>query len=201
MYVHEKAGWPAVRYDADALIDILGRVSYQQGELEGTLHLLGFKESESALLDSITSEVVASSEIEGERLNVSQVRSSIARRLGYNVPGLVASSRNVDAVVEMSLDASHRCNEPLTSERLFGWHASLFPTGYSGMYKIETGKYRSTEMRVVSGAMGHEKVHYVAPAPERVKAEMDAFLNWINSDEARRMNPVVIAVRKHIGGL
>lgn len=161
------------------------------------MRLLGFKEYESTLLDSMTADVVKSSEIEGELLNADQVRSSIARRLGYSMTGLVESTRNVDAVVEMMLDATHNCHKPLTKERLFGWQASLFPTGYSGMYKIAVGRYRKTEMQVVSGAMGHERVHYVAPSPERVEGEMKSFLEWLNSDEAKGMNPVVCAAKAH----
>jgi Fic family protein len=197
MYVHERADWPSLSYNSDALVDELTRVSYLQGELEGTMKLLGFSEYESALLDSLTDSVVKSSEIEGEELNVEQVRSSIARRLGYSMTGLVSSSHNVDAVVEMMLDAIHHCHEPLTKERLFGWQASLFPTGYSGICKIEVGKYRTIYMQVVSGAMGHERVHYVAPSPDRVEKEMQNFLEWLNSDEARRMNSVICAAKAH----
>jgi len=197
MYVYERKDWPAFTYEADVLVDKLTRVSFLQGELEGTMRLLGFKKFESALLDSMAADVVKSSEIEGEQLNVEQVRSSIARRLGYSMTGLVPSTRNVDAVVEMMIDATHHCHEPLTRERLFAWQASLFPTGYSGMYKIEVWKYRTTEMQVVSGAMGHECVHYVAPAPQRVEDEMRIFLEWLNSDEANNMNPVICAAKAH----
>jgi len=125
---------------------------------------------------------VKSSEIEGEILNYEQVRSSIARRLGINTAGLVPSSRHIEGVVEMMLDATQRHLLPLTEARLFGWHAALFPTGYSGPYKIEVGQYRTREMQVVSGAMGKEKVHYEAPRPELVKTEMDKFLDWVNND-------------------
>jgi Fic family protein len=124
-----------------------------------------------------------SSEIEGENLNYAQVRSSIARRLGINTAGLVPSSRNVEGVVEMMLDATQNNQNPLTEERLFGWHAALFPTGYSGMYKIEVAQYRTEEMQVVSGAMGKQKVHYEAVAAKDVKTEMDKFLLWLNDDK------------------
>lgn len=197
MYVHERADWPTFTYDAGALVDVLSRVSFLQGELEGKMRFLGFKEYESSLLDSLTADVVKSSEIEGEELNTDQVRSSIARRLGYGIDGFVQSTRDVDAVVEMMLDANHNCHEPLTRERLFAWQASLFPTGYSGLRKIEVGKYRTAVMQVVSGAMGHERMHYVAPSPERVEHEMQVFLAWLNSDEARRVNPVVCAAKAH----
>jgi Fic family protein len=197
MYVYERRNWPSLTYHAEALMEELTHVAHLLGMQEGTMRLLGFKEYESALLDSMTSDVVKSSEIEGEALNTEQVRSSIARRLGYSMTGLVPSSRNVDAVVEMMLDATHHCHEPLTKERLCAWQASLFPTGYSGMYKIEVGKYRTTEMQVVSGAMGHERVHYVTPPPKLVEQNMETFLNWINSDDAKGMNPVICAAKAH----
>ena len=133
---------------------------------------LGFPLQAEAVLTTLTLDVLKSSEIEGELLNPEQVRSSIARRLGLEVAGLVHSPRHVDGVVEMMLDATQRYDMPLTSERLFGWHNALFPTGFSGLYKIEVAKYRSGEMQVVSGAMGKERVHYEAPEASRVEAEM-----------------------------
>lgn len=197
MYVHEKKNWPDITYDAAALVDELTKVSFLQGNLEGTMRLLGFKEYESAMLDSMTADIVKSSEIEGQLLNVDQVRSSIARRLGIGVEGLVNSPRNVDAVVEMQLDATRRSHEPLTEERLFGWQAALFPTGYSGVRKIEVGKYRTGVMQVVSGPYGKEKVRYEAPAPGRVPEEMKVFLDWLGSEDALKMNPVICAAKAH----
>jgi len=196
-FVYDKKWWPAVRVDAEAMMEPLARIAYLQGELTGTMRLLGFEEQERAVLDGLTADVVQSSAIEGAALDVAQVRSSIARRLGFTMTGAVASTRNVDAVVEMLLDAIKRCGEPVTRERILGWHAALFPTGYSGMYPVEVGRYRTGEMQVVSGAMGHERVHYVAPSPARVPAMMDEFLAWLNSDEARAMNPVLCAARAH----
>jgi Fic family protein len=143
----------------------------------------------------LTLDIVKSSEIEGESLNYEQVRSSIARRLGINIAGLLPSNRHIEGIVEMMLDATQLYNSPLTAERLFGWHAALFPTGYSGPYKIEVGRYRTGDMQVVSGAMGKEKVHYQALPPGRVKAEMDKFLEWFNNDNT--LDPVLKAAIAH----
>ena len=148
------------------------------------MNALGFSAKAEASLAALTLDVVKSSEIEGEMLNYDQVRSSIARRLGINAAGLVPSSRHIEGVVEMMLDATQRHQLPLTDKRLFGWHAALFPTGYSGPYEIETGQYRTRVMNVVSGAMGKEKVHYEAVKPELVKKEMDKFLDWFNNDHS-----------------
>ena len=131
----------------------------------------------------MTLELVRSSEIEGEILNLEEVRSSIARRLGIETAGLVPVSRYIEGVVEMQLDATQNYDKPLTHDRLFGWHNVLFPTGMSGLYRIDVGKYRSGVMQVVSGAMGKEKVHYKAPSPERVPAEMERFIAWVYNDE------------------
>lgn len=153
-----------------------------QGKIIGQMNALGFSTKEEATLTALTLDVVKSSEIEGELLNYDQVRSSIARRLGINTAGLVPSSRHIEGVVEMMLDATQRYDSPLTEKRLFGWHAALFPTGYSGLYPIEVGQYRTGVMQVVSGAMGKEKIHYEAVKPDLVKAEMDRFLDWFNND-------------------
>lgn len=147
------------------------------------------------MLTTLTLDVLKSSEIEGEQLDRDQVRSSIARRLGLDVSGLVSSTRNVDGVVEMMLDATQNYSRSLNNERLFGWHAALFPTGWSGMYRIEVGKYRSGDMQVISGAMGKEKVHYQAPGAERVASEMTHFLNWLNGVE--EIDPVIKAAIAH----
>ncbi len=146
------------------------------------MHALGFSEKEELTLSALTSDVVKSSEIEGELLNFDQVRSSIARRLGINTAGLVPTNRHVEGVVEMMLDATQGYNKPLSKERLFGWYAALFPTGYSGLHKIEAGQYRTGEMQLVSGAMGKEIVHYGAIKPKTIKTEMDKFLDWFNND-------------------
>lgn len=161
----------------------------------GQMSSIGFSAKEEAMLTTLTLDVVKSSEIEGEQLNYDQVRSSIARRLGIEIAGLVPSDRNVEGVVEMMIDATQNYLKLLTEDRLFGWHSSLFPAGRSGMYKIEVGRYRSGEMQIVSGAMGKERVHYEAPAPELMKFEMDRFLDWFNSDVD--LDPVLKAAVAH----
>lgn len=141
---------------------------------------LGFATRKEAALTTLTLDVIKSSEIEGEKLDYEQVRSSIARKLGINIAGMVAANRNVEGVVEMMLDATQNHHKPLTHKRLFGWHSALFPAAYSGMHKIEVGRYRTGEMQIVSGAMGKEKVHYEAVPASRLKEEMDGFLHWFN---------------------
>jgi len=181
-YIYQYKNWPAFDWQDKVINFVFGEVKLLQGKIIGQMNALGFSAKEEATLSALTLDVVKSSEIEGELLNYDQVRSSIARRLGINMAGLVPSSRHIEGVVEMMLDATQRYTMPLTEERLFGWHAALFPTGYSGPYKIETGKYRTGEMQVVSGAMGKEKVHYEAVPPQLVKAEMERFLDWFNND-------------------
>ncbi|KAA6334331.1 Adenosine monophosphate-protein transferase SoFic [termite gut metagenome] len=181
MFVHRKTNWSVFKWDNDKIIPLLGNVRHLQGKLLGQMESLGFSLKEEAILTTLTLDVLKSTEIEGEILNKDQVRSSIARRLGIEVGGMVASPRNVDGVVEMMLDATQNYSSPLTNERLFSWHAALFPTGYSGMYKIEVGQYRTGEMQVVSGAIGKEKVHYEAPKPDSVYPEMQNFLSWFNN--------------------
>jgi Fic family protein len=195
MYLHQKENWTDFRWDTDQLVTLLGNVRHLQGRLLGQMENLGFRLQEEAVLTTLTQDVLKSSEIEGELLNKEQVRSSIARRLGLEVSGLVDSSRNVDGVVEMMLDATQRYTLPLTDKRLFGWHAALFPSGHSGMYKIEVAKYRGGEMQVVSGPMGKEKVHYEAPKGERVEAEMTKFLQWFSNGS--QTDPVVKAAIAH----
>ena len=172
--------WTIFSWNDRAINALFGEVRLMQGKIIGQMNSLGFSAKEETTLRALTLDVVKSSEIEGELLNYEQVRSSIARRLGINTAGLIPSSRHIEGVVEMMLDATQRYNQSLTEERLFGWHAALFPTGYSGPYKIEVGKYRTGEMQVVSGGMGKEKVHYDALKPEFVKKEMDRFIDWFN---------------------
>ncbi|MCL2032410.1 MAG: Fic family protein [Methanomassiliicoccaceae archaeon] len=182
-YIYQHENWTDFTWQNAALSVPLGEVRLLQGKILGRVHSFGFSSKEEKNLDNLTLDVLKSSEIEGERLDYEQVRSSIARRLGINAAGLVATSRNVEGVVEMMLDATQNYQSPLTEERLFGWHAALFPTGYSGMNKITVAKYRTEEMQVVSGAIGKEKVHYEAVAAKDVKAEMDKFLSWFNDDK------------------
>jgi Fic family protein len=194
-YIYEHPKWTDFSWQDKATNAIFGEVRLMQGKIIGQMNALGFSVKEEATLTALTLDVVKSSEIEGELLNYEQVRSSIARRLGINTAGLVPSNRHIEGVVEMMLDATQRHTLPLTEKRLFGWHAALFPTGYSGPYKIEVGQYRTGEMQVVSGAMGKEKVHYEALKPELVKTEMDKFLDWYNNDNT--LDPVLKAAIAH----
>jgi len=194
-YIYEHKNWTDFSWEDKAINAVFGEVRLMQGRIIGQMEALGFSAKEEAKLIALTLDVIKSSEIEGELLNYDQVRSSIARRLGINTAGLVHSNRHVEGIVEMMLDATQRYALPLTERRLFGWHAALFPTGYSGPYKIEVGCYRSGEMQVVSGAMGKEKLHYEAVKPELVKTEMDKFLEWFNNE--KRLDPVLKAAIAH----
>jgi Fic family protein len=194
-YIYEYNDWTDFSWQDKAINVVFGEVRLLQGKIIGQMNTLGFSAKEEATLTALTLDVVKSSEIEGEFLNYDQVRSSIARRLGINTAGLVPGSRHIEGVVEMMLDATQRYTLPLTEKRLFGWHAALFPTGYSGPYKIEVGRYRTGEMQIVSGAMGKEKVHYEAIRPESVKPEMDTFLDWFNNEN--RLDPVLKAAIAH----
>lgn len=182
-FIYQQPDWPNFRWESAAIIDILGEARNLQGRLMGKMESLGFELRREALLDTLTLEVLKSTEIEGEFLDPEQVRSSIARKLGMEIAGSVESDRHVDGMVEMMLDATQRCFEPLTTERLFDWHAALFPTGRSGMYKINVASWRKDEtgpMQVVSGALGKEKVHFQAPTDALIEAEMRQFLEWYN---------------------
>lgn len=194
-YIYEYNNWTDFSWQDKVVNAVFGEVRLMQGKIIGQMNALGFSAKEEVTLTALTLDVVKSSEIEGELLNYDQVRSSIARRLGINTAGLVPSNRHIEGVVEMMLDATQRYNLPLTEKRLFGWHASLFPTGYSGPYLIEVGQYRTGEMQVVSGAMGKEKVHYEAVKPESVKTEMDKFLDWFNNENS--LDPVLKAAIAH----
>ena len=180
-YIHEYENWWLFRFDEHRIINELGRVRAKQGNVIGKMLSLGFDSQDEAVLSNISLELVRSSEIEGEILNLEEVRSSIARRLGIETAGLLPTSRYIDGIVEMQLDATQNYDKPLTHERLFGWHNVLFPTGMSGLYRIDVGKYRSGGMTVVSGAMGREKEHYRAPSAERVSDEMERFIAWVNN--------------------
>jgi Fic family protein len=186
VYIHELADWPRFRWDLKALSQRLAAVRYKQGRLLGHMEALGFSLRSEAILQTLTLDVLKSSEIEGEALDRGQVRSSIARRLGMDIGALTPADRNVEGVVEMMLDATQNYNKPLTKERLFAWHASLFPTGYSGLRKIKVGAWRDDAkgpMQVVSGPVGRERVHFEAPAAERIEQEITSFLDWFNYDD------------------
>ena len=194
-YIYEYKNWTDFSWNDKAINAVFGMVRLMQGNIIGQMNALGFSAKEEVTLTALTLDVVKSSEIEGELLNYDQVRSFIARRLGINTAGLVSGNRHIKGVVEMMLDATQRYTLPLTEERLFGWHAALFPTGYSGPYAIEVGRYRTGEMQVVSGAMGKEKVHFQAVKPELVKSEMDRFLDWFNNENS--LDPVLKAAIAH----
>lgn len=194
-YIYEYKNWTDFSWENNEINAIFGEVRLMQGKIIGQMNALGFSAKEEASLTALTLDVVKSSEIEGDLLNFDQVRSSIARRLGINTAGLVKSNRHIEGVVEMMLDATQRADLPLTEKRLLGWHAALFPNGFSGPYSIEVGRYRSGEMQVVSGAMGKEKVHYQAVKPEKVKSEMNKFLTWLNKED--KLDPVLKAAIAH----
>ena len=183
MYIHENNEWPSFKWRESELADRLAHVRHQQGRLVGKMESLGFDLRQEATLYTLTEDVIKSSEIEGEDLDKYQVRSSVARRLGMDIAGLVPTERYVEGVVEMMLDATQNYQKKLTSDRLFGWHAALFPTGYSGLSKIIVADWRKdTEgpMQVVSGPIGKERVHYEAPVAKLVSAEMGQFIGWFN---------------------
>jgi Fic family protein len=198
-YIHELPDWPKFRWDDGRLAAPLSTARHLQGRLVGRMEALGFRVREEAVLSTLTEDVVKSSEIEGEKLDAGQVRSSVARRLGFDISGLQPADRHVDGVVEMMLDATQHYDQPLTEERFFGWHASLFPTGRSGMHRITVGSWRddrTAPMQVVSGPVGRERVHFEAPAAERVDQEMRRFIEWFNSDA--RIEAVLKAALAHL---
>lgn len=199
MYLWEKSDWPAFTWDETRLSNLLAHVSREQGRLLGRMEALGFDLRREAHLRTLTEDVVKSSEIEGERLDPGQVRSSIARRLGMDIGGLVPTDRDVEGVVEMMLDATSNYVQPLTQARLFAWHASLFPTGRSGMTRIRVGQWRDDTrgpMQVVSGPIGREKIHYQAPPADRVPDEIARFLYWFEQPGDR--NPLLFAALAHL---
>jgi len=195
-YIYQHKNWTDFIWDYSKIAVTLGEVRNLQGKLYGAMNALGFSLKSEAMLETLTLDVMKSSEIEGEKLNRKQVRSSIARRLGLETGGLIVVDRNVEGVVEMMLDATQNYTQDLSEDRLFGWHSALFPSGRSGMYKIEVGKYRTGEMQIVSGAMGIEKVHYEAVEAKNVKTEMDEFLNWVN--EKTQIDTVIKSAIAHL---
>ena len=195
-YIYQHENWPNFTWDYSKIAVVLGEVRNLQGKLYGTMNALGFSLKSEAMLETLTLDIMKSSEIEGEKLNRKQVRSSIARRLGIETGGLIFVSRDVEGVVDMLLDATQNYTQDLSEDRLFGWHSALFPSGRSGMYKIEVGKYRTGEMQVVSGMLGNEKVHFEAVLAKDVKAEMDRFIDWINKNS--QIDPVVKSAIAHL---
>ncbi|MGE4480828.1 Fic family protein [Acidocella sp.] len=199
VYIHQLPGWPKFHWDQDAILAPLAAVRHHQGRLIGRMETLGFPLRAEAVLQSLTEEVIKSSEIEGETLDREQVRSSVARRLGMDIGALAPVDRHVEGVVEMMLDATQNYAASLTAERLCSWQAALFPTGRSGINRITVGAWRTDEsgpMQVVSGPLGRERVHYQAPAAAKLPAEMDAFLAWFNAPG--EIDPVLGAALAHL---
>lgn len=185
-YIYQLEDWPNFKWKTNEFLGLLSEARNLQGRLYGKMNSLGFEFRNEAFLNTITLDVLKSSEIEGELLNPEQVRSSIARRLGMELAATVESDRNVDGVVEMMLDATQKYYEPLSSDRLFDWHAALFPIGRSGIRKIITANWRKDltgPMQVVSGSMGRERIHYLAPDAKQIDKEMTKFLHWFNHNE------------------
>lgn len=199
MWIHEYHNWPNFIWDAEILASKLADIRHRQGRLLGRMEGLGFELRREASLSTLTNDVVKSSAIEGENLNPEEVRSSIARRLGIDIAGLIPASRDVEGIVEMMLDATQQLSKSLTKDRLFGWHATLFPTGRSGMHKITVGGWRTVDagpMQVVSGPIGKEKLHFEAPCAEQLEKEMKAFLVWLGRED--KTDPVIKAGIAHL---
>jgi Fic family protein len=199
MWIHEHKNWPYFTWDAEKLGSKLADIRYRQGRLLGRMEGLGFELRQEASLRTLTNEVVKSSAIEGKILNPEEVRSSIARRLGMDVAALIPASRDVEGIVDIMLDATQKYSKPLTKDRLLDWHASLFPTGRSGMYHITVGGWRSIDagpMQVVSGAIGREKVHFEAPRADKLEKEIATFLTWF--EKKCDVDPVLKAGIAHL---
>jgi len=195
-YFHQLKSWPQFQWNEEAFMTLLSEVRHLQGKLMGKVELLGFELKDEANLETLIQDVVQTSEIEGEVLNPQQVRSSIATRLGLENSGMPQADQHIDGVVELMLDATQNSNKFLEKERLFGWHAALFPTGRSGMHKIEVGQWRTGGMQVVSGGMGRETVHYEAPKAARLEQEMNSFFDWFNTET--KIDPILKAAIAHL---
>lgn len=198
-YIHQNKNWTKFKWDVHLIAPRLGEARNRQGRLMGRMESLGFPLRDEARLKTLTMDIVKTSEIEGDLLDARKVRSSIARRLALKVGGLVPSDRHVDGIVDMILDATTNFNKPLSKNRLLAWHSCLFPSGYSGMKKIKTGKWRDDKtgpMTVVSGSMGKERVHFEAPAAERLPSEINFFLKWFN--ENQDIDPVIKSGIAHL---
>ena len=199
LYPWQQPEWPTLTRDNQSLSTLLAHVFRRQGRLLGKMETLGFELGDEAHLRTLTEDVLKSSEIEGEKLEHAQVRSSIARRLRLDVAGLIPSDRNVDTVVKMMLDATGNYGDPLTEERLFAWHAALFPTGRSSMRRLYVGGWRDDTqgpMQVVSGPMGRKKVHYEAPPADRLPGEIAKFLRWF--EQPGYMDPLLVSGLAHL---
>ncbi|MES2381505.1 MAG: Fic family protein [Bacteroidota bacterium] len=198
-YIHQNTTWPNFTWSQEELQFLLGTVRNLQGKLMGKMESIGFNLKSEALLQTLSLDVIKSSEIEGEILNAEQVRSSIARKLRMDISGLVPSDRHTDGMVDMMLDATQNFSETLTKKRLFAWHAALFPLGKSSMYEITVAKWRNDStgpMQVVSGAMGKERVHFEAPDSALLEKEMSRFITWFNKE--KKLDPVIKAAVAHL---
>ncbi len=199
MWIYEHKDWPNFSWDQEVVMPCLIKVRHIQGRLLGRMQALGFDLKQEASLNTLTNDVIKSSAIEGEILNPEEVRSSIARRLGIDIAGFVPAGRDVEGIVEMMLAATQNFDKPLTEDRLFDWHAALFPTGRSGMQRISVGSYRTEEagaMQVISGPIGREKVHFQAPGAKILKQEMDLFLKWLGQESD--LDAVIKAAIAHL---
>jgi Fic family protein len=198
-YIYERPDWTNFTWDSEKILPLIASVNTERGLLLGKMELLGLISQDEIRLSAITDEITKSAKIEGEDLDLRQVRSSVAYRLGIELKESVISERNVDGIVEATLDAIHNSASPLTKQRLCAWQAALFPTGYSGLGQIAVGRYRDDsrgEMRVISGAFGHEKVHYQAPPAKDLESEMNRFLIWFNQDG--NLEPVLKTLVAHL---
>jgi Fic family protein len=198
-YIWQQEGWPEMSWQDSSVCNLLADVNMLRGQLLGRLQMFGMNEQNDSFVETLTQEIINSSEIEGERLNRDSVRSSVARQLGLEHDGLPREDHYIEGVVQVMLDATHNYSEALTEERLFGWHAALFPTGYSGAYKISVARWREGDepMQVVSGAYGNQKVHYEAPPSKDVPRMMSDFINWVNN-ESKDTDPLVKAAIAHL---
>lgn len=196
-YIYMSKDWPQFTWNAERLVGPLSATRYEQGMLLGRMKDLGYQLKNEATLTALTEETVKSSAIEGEELNAESVRSSLARRMGLEAGGTRPADRNVEGIVEMMLDATQHYISPLTEDRIFGWHAALFPTGRSGMRKIKTGAWREGGMEVVSGPEGKQKIHFEAPTADKLESEMNRFLAWFE-DKSSVREPLIKAGLAHL---
>jgi Fic family protein len=196
-YIWQREDWPNFQWDSEALLQPIANLMQLHGELMGRMSMLGFDDKGEICLQALSDELIHSSEIEGVVLNADSVRSSIARKLGIKLAGELVEDHYVEGLVGVMLDAVSNCNAPLTAHRLFGWHAALFPTGRSGMYKITVANWRVGEepMQVVSGALGHDKVHFEAPPSAVVPDEMNTLIKWCNS---AKVSPIIKSAIAHL---
>jgi len=197
-YIWQREDWPNMTWDSSEFSNLLAEVNLLRGKLLGRVSMFGFEDQNLSMLESLTQEIVHSAKIEGEELNRDSVRSSVAMQLGLEYEGLPIPDHYTEGVVQVMMDAVKRHNDTLDDERLFSWHSALFPTGRSGLYKIMVGTWRQGEeaMQVVSGPLGHQKVHYEAPASKDVPRMMEAFLNWVNYNND--IDPIIKAAIAHL---